>query len=158
MEGVDKLEQGLIRLLAIKARQYRAQVQQGRLKGCFQHEAGRCAGDQGTLVIVSNLDGDGLLVLGSMAGACWGKHHLQPPRSTSQYTSSACCDPLHVCNYTMDLLMNSMWRAACTGLSEASCPKQQAVLSVRSGSHAEPLVCSSAAECCRRKFAHGRQG
>lgn len=77
MERVDELKQGLIRLLAIKTGQYCTQVQRGWVEGRFQHETGCCAGDQGTLAVVSDFDGDALLILRSMAGACWGEHHLQ---------------------------------------------------------------------------------
>lgn len=133
MERVDELEQGLVRLLPIKTRQYCTQVQRGRLKGCLQHETGRCAGDQGTLIVVGNLDGNGLLILRSMAGACGGKHHLQPPSyHKSGFTSrlsrapSAYGEPLimHAAIPGM-LCRNRMWHAACMGLSEAACRKHQ---------------------------------
>ena len=86
---VAELEQGLIWLLAIKAWQYCSQVQQWRIKGCFQQETGRRAGDQWTLVVVSNFDGNGLLILSSVAGACWCERHLQPQSQLKSSLSSA---------------------------------------------------------------------
>lgn len=91
MKGVAKLEQGLIRLLAIEARQYCAQIQQRWVKGYFQHETVRRTGDHWTLVVVGDLDGNDLLIMNSMAAACWGECHLQSPVIYNQACQRMSC-------------------------------------------------------------------
>lgn len=76
MKRVAEPKQGLIRLLAVKAGHNCAQLQRGRVKGCFQHETRRRAGDLRTLVVVGNFDGDALLIVSRVAAACRGEHHL----------------------------------------------------------------------------------
>lgn len=84
MKGVAELEQGLVRLLAIEPRQYCTQIQQRWVKSYFQQETRRHTGDHWTLVVVGDLDGDGLLVMNSMAAACRGECYLQCPFIYSQ--------------------------------------------------------------------------